>query len=188
MSSELPSETEFLEVIKKFKTVERFFAALDVGQSYPEQARQLQQTCRAVQQAAQYYLQRVVLADLLAEERWQELANSPSKFGNELESALRRIREYMKAEYGIAAHRPTQNEKRDAEIHALHKVHSQSFGQIAKKMHIRAGAAQRGYDRYEERRRQVIECLKEVSDWLAQWSLPLLVAAWEATQARKPIK
>ena len=140
----------------------------------------------ALHSGARFYLEKAILAELLEDERWQRLADHPTQFDKDLEHLLKRIREYMRLRYGIEAHRPTQNESRDAKIYVLHREHSLSFTQIGQKIGISRGAAQRAYERYEERQSRAIQCLKELGECTRKWSIPLYVAAREASQRRQP--
>ena len=106
-------------------------------------------------------LLRALLNLLLDEEGWQALAREPAEFDQKMQWILDSVRGFMRARYGLNAHRPTRHAVRDARIYIL-KTRGEKFPEIAKRLDISPSTAHRAYDRQETRAHRFVEFMAKV--------------------------
>jgi hypothetical protein len=180
VSNQIPSEADMVAMLEKFHYIDQLLRACDLEDRFTEQ---IPQITGRINPAASYYFEKLVLADLVDDQRWRGLAGRPKQFDQELKRVLKRIQGFMKARYGIHAHHPAQKERRDAQIYDLHHSRSaKTFGQIGIKLGISANAAERACQRHEKRERVAKQYLMDLFDWVERYAVLLLPAGREATQ------
>jgi hypothetical protein len=91
---------------------------------------------------------------LFSDSRWQMLARNQSEFDESLKHALEWIRSFIRARYGLKAHRPAKQEVRDFRIMIL-RTKGLEFPKIAKRLGMSCSAVHGAFDRQEERDYQV---------------------------------
>lgn len=184
---ELPSEAEMVSIIAKIRDFHRFIMSLeDVDPKVlHEEVNPTELSVRLanIYDATRFLFETTVLSQLLQDARWEKLAGRPGRFRRELDEVLSRIRTYMMARYGLKSHRPTRNEKRDAQIYYRFKA-GKKLSEIGSKFGISRGTAQRAVERHEERQRQAIESGREVLRFPERHMMPLYEAARKANPAK----
>jgi len=103
-----------------------------------------------------------ICRELLDEERWKQLAETPAAFTSQLNKKLTEIRRLQKSIYGIQKHRPKKNARRDKRIRELRDDAGLEFGKIALTMNRGDGpelteqTVRMAYERDDERQRLVL--------------------------------
>lgn len=111
---------------------------------------------------------RAASADFL-DPKWSKLAQTPRRFNEELNGALRLMKTGMKRVFAIPGHRLQHNGSRDRNIWLAKRENpTRTWGQLGHRFGLTDGAAERAYKRQIRRERAVLDSLRQTISALCE--------------------
>jgi hypothetical protein len=170
----VPDEPDFRNLIpgilERYTSLEEFLTS---ASSDPNALATFQSATALVAGNLYAVVWRQVIEMLFDHRRWRELAEDPKAFDERLDELLALIKSLQKARFGIPSHRPTKQEKRDAQIYAARRRDSEvSFEAIGSSFGIKGNAARQAYARYDRRKKQQLRSSLEAIARLQQGFAP----------------